>query len=192
MKKEPKQILNKELIKIDLKQAIKNNLIISIVGLFITLVAVIFITLASIQFGFFSFDFVTQNLKQFFDFLLFGLMCLCVMHFLTATINNIKRHSKINRGDFKIEIDTLLNTESFMFARFTNAVLRFLRYKPFGFSKAETYYKWSQKRSMKGFDLFETSVREDKFYIVSFNGKTPIMVYNTRFFDYKAEQEQDL
>ncbi|MBQ5764922.1 MAG: hypothetical protein IIW03_02115, partial [Clostridia bacterium] len=61
--------------------------------------------------------------------------------------------------------------------------------KPFCFSKAETYYKWSQKRSMKGFDLLETSVREDKFYIVSFNGKTPIMVYNTRFFDYKEAQE---
>ena len=191
MKKEHMQVLHDELIKIDLIKYSKRDVISSFFALLLSSPFVVPV------FYFLS----LERLER--AEILTLILCLIVsplcITFLIATIYYIKKHIDISRDKFKVVTDTLItaadNTDNFSnFIRTSgpfNIVysLHFGRFKPFPFLKRDIFYKWSKAYKMDGYSLLNSSASGDKFYIVTLNGKTPIMVYNAKMFDYKEEQE---
>ena len=193
MKKEHMQVLHDELIKIDLIQFFKSRIKKSIIGLLIILPILIILVCFAPEV--FSFSHAAQDLRQ---FAVFWFSWFAVIIALVTVFYDIKMLWGIHLGKFKVEIDTLLHAvdtlESFETSGKVSrvnalAILKFHAHKDFGFSKRDIFYDWSNAYRMEGYSLLNSSAPGDKFYIVSFNGKTPIMVYNTRFFDYKEAQE---
>lgn len=68
-------------------------------------------------------------------------------------------------------------------------VKSYLTFKCFGvyFVSQGEYYSWSERYKTHTEGLRATSVPGDCFYIVTDDGKTPLLVYNTKFFEYKDE-----
>ena len=177
MEKEPKQILNKEIIKIDLK----NYYIENIKG-----VALIFAMLLPLLPIFLIFlpDMGWQT------FALCVIIILIYLGFLCAIIYNIKKLVDVSKGKFKVVFDTLLCTRTYHTRNLQKqGSLNFSRYNNFLFNTRQNFYAWSRPYSMDGRELLKSSKQGDTFYIATIDGISPTMVYNTRFFDYKEAQE---
>mgnify|MGYP003503599888 CR=1 FL=1 len=195
MKKEHMQLLKKEFIKTDLYNFLKFDFIAYVLFLVISGVA-----------GFFGImwcvNLYSAGKMSYTDLWIYIALVLIAfgtcLAFIFWTVINLVR---IKQGKFEINTDILSNINcapnaatkiNWLYERRRPERLNFEKNLTFTFKKRNVFYKWSEAYKMDGYSLLNSSAPGDKFYIVSFNGKAPIMVYNTRFFDYKAEQEQNL
>ncbi len=202
MKKEYMQVLHDDIIKLDLKRALKNRIVRdSICSLIIVSLSIIILVYMPEVFTP-SYIFKNPPINENIEFLVvFFVSWIVIIGVLFLTIYDIKNLLGISLGKFKVETDTLLHTIDTLESYKTSdkasrqnamALLEFCKYKNFYFSKRDIFYKWSEAYKMDGYSLLNSSAPGDKFYIVSFNGKTPQVIYNAKMFDYKSEQEQNL
>ena len=174
MKKEHMQVLHDELIKIDLKnyytQSIKGVAL--IFAMLLPLLPIFLICLPDMGWR---------------TIALCVIIVLIYLGFLCAIIYNIKKLLDVSKGKFNVVFDTLLCTRTYH-ARH-QASLNFSKYHNFVFGMSQSFYAWSRPYSMNSQELLKSSKQGDTFYIATVDDISPIMVYNTRFFDYKAQQE---
>ena len=190
MKKEHMQVLHDELIKIDLKRTLASGIKFSIIWMLV--------------FAAWFWLFWLSADTAFFATLIIVLGAAVLTPFLIILIDSIIKLIKTSKGNFKVDTDHLINGDGLVGTvgaidadflvnpRYTWITLCFGKYKPFKFKKRNVFYKWSAAYKMDGYSLLNSSAPGDKFYIVTLGSKTPIMVYNAKMFDYKAELEQDL
>lgn len=87
------------------------------------------------------------------------------------------------KEEYSVATDTL---EALTITRFY-MVFYFSSHKPLFMASYKRYYKWSKNYCLDENGMQMYSTKGDTFYIVTTDGKHPLMVYNTKLFEYKDE-----
>lgn len=209
-RKNRKEKLTKDNIKRDLTEQLKPMPI--VVEILLHLVIIAFIALVVYRLS------TEEMSKQqlYFSIVLFALLTVAYLAvivyfiFLRRKIN--KQRKMVQNGEFEIVRDTL--TVAGTVARYKGGAHEKLdlwtffidkrygrRYENpiwFQFAKYGDYhlpltkmYKWSERYAMSDEGVQNTSLIGDEFYIVLYHGdqkKKPVMIYNTKLFDYMEEE----
>ena len=91
-------------------------------------------------------------------------------------------------GAFDITNDTISsagNRPHLLFRHKYSPYLYFSVFRAFELPTNKRFYEWSDVYEMSANGVKLYSSAGDTFYIVTTDGKTPLMVYNTKLFEYK-------
>lgn len=130
------------------------------------------------------------------------LFAVCIVYLICLRCTVAKQRSMAKKGEFVIVQERL--TVAGNAARFKGRVRE--KFDFFDWHKREVLfrfsgygdyylpnmkqYKWSERYAMSVEGMLNTSIIGDTFYLVIFKNdkkKTPVMIYNTKFFEYKED-----
>jgi len=119
-----------------------------------------------------------------------GFLLFIAVKFTVDTLIRFFRYRPIAVScQYTVTVDTMThiekNTNPFFYHKHWPRVC-FATYKPF-LAIGQTRYTMHLEKWHVGF--FSNACEGDTFYIVTDDGKTPLMVYNTKFFEYKGDKE---
>lgn len=188
-----KELLTNEKIKIDLLKLLKRDEKAAIVVLVASAVVLVVVALAFIveqQAGRLIID-----LENRIDYILYSILFIVASVCEIITLHKVvSRRKMLKQAAFDVDEDVLLG--STLDARVSSSpycnchLLQFSRsgdfYIPYG-----TSYEWSKDYYMSDRGVFNSAIVDDTFYVVTYKKdkkQQPVMVYNTKFFEYREEQ----
>ncbi len=178
-----KEILTKERISDEIKNVYRWKQTIVATILFVV-IAALFMLIGTLLYKAFRFD---QLLYVLFLALVGGSLVTIIVSLVVSTY---RRRRSADKNRYQVILDQLVHTEDDRDRLLDGNQIGLYRYLEFAlFGKYEipkrTHYAWSKLYAMSDEGLYNTAISGDTFYIVTVDGKHPLVVYNTKLFEYK-------
>ncbi len=121
---------------------------------------------------------------------------LCIILYLVMlTRKRILVSSAIKKGTINIVTDKLKDRKEQAAeeadSRLQKKMLYFDDFGKFHVKDHDKYYTFDRSLRMDSVEFYESSKPGDIFYIVTYDNKKPILLYNTKYFEYEAPEAEN-